>query len=610
MSVGYQAILWNKQKKIYDSVLFAFIIIYLAGFFILNNLLFPTSTFETQLIRGFGSLAIILLHIILSIGPLARINRKFLVLLYNRRHLGVTMFIIASVHAIFSFYQFHMHGNLNPFLSLFLSNTHYESFIFFPFQTLGVIAYIILMLMAFTSHDFWLNTLSPKVWKLLHIMVYIAYGLLIAHVALGVIQLENAPIYFLMLLAGVIWLSIIHIIAGIKEWKFDNSKPLETDGWYRVCKVDEIEEDRAKMVIVAKERVAIFKYNNKLSAVHNVCKHQNGPLGEGKIVDGCITCPWHGYQYKPEDGCAPAPFTEKLATYALKLFGDVIYINPKANAEGTFVEPLLITTTNTSTQKTDDFYIGWQPKAAASFKKFVLKTIPVLFFIFLICLVCISFNQKHIAKSFFITDNQPKYEGTLIASPFPALRTMVGKDEYGNPIIKTYPLVNAWKFGADDAVASFLSKNNKDAIVQIQGTTLNRDDVTAIELSDEEASISLSSNKNIFPTLTIQSLGDTILEGQIIDPKCYLGAMNPGEGKPHRDCAIRCIEGGIMPMLTYQTKEGKIKYAVLLGSNGEKINQQISYAVAEPITIKGKMMQIDDWNFLLVDVKNGITRIK
>lgn len=100
MSVGYQAILWNKQKKIYDAVLLAFIIIYLAGFFIINTILFPTSTFETQLIRGFGSLTIILLHIILSIGPLSRINRKFLVLLYNRRHLGVTMFLIASVHAV------------------------------------------------------------------------------------------------------------------------------------------------------------------------------------------------------------------------------------------------------------------------------------------------------------------------------------------------------------------------------------------------------------------------------------------------------------------------------------------------------------------------------
>ena len=87
------------------------------------------------------------------------------------------------------------------------------------------------------------------------------------------------------------------------------------------------------------ERVAIFKYDGKLSAIHNVCKHQGGPLGEGKVIDGCITCPWHGYQYLPINGQSPPPFTEKVATYELKMDGEIIYINPKSFDEGTEVEP-------------------------------------------------------------------------------------------------------------------------------------------------------------------------------------------------------------------------------------------------------------------------------
>jgi nitrite reductase/ring-hydroxylating ferredoxin subunit len=63
------------------------------------------------------------------------------------------------------------------------------------------------------------------------------------------------------------------------------------------AEVNEIEESRAKIFCVDKERIAIYKHENKLYALHNVCKHQGGPLGEGKILDGCITCPWHGYQY-------------------------------------------------------------------------------------------------------------------------------------------------------------------------------------------------------------------------------------------------------------------------------------------------------------------------
>ena len=53
------------------------------------------ATIETQLIRALGTCALLLLHVILAIGPLARLDRRFLPLLYNRRHLGVTMFLLA-----------------------------------------------------------------------------------------------------------------------------------------------------------------------------------------------------------------------------------------------------------------------------------------------------------------------------------------------------------------------------------------------------------------------------------------------------------------------------------------------------------------------------------
>ena len=67
--------------------------------------------------------------------------------------------------------------------------------------------------------------------------------------------------------------------------------------------------------------MAIFRDGDALSAISNLCAHQNGPLGEGRVIDGCVTCPWHGYQYRLRDGCAPPPFTERLATYRLALDG-------------------------------------------------------------------------------------------------------------------------------------------------------------------------------------------------------------------------------------------------------------------------------------------------
>jgi nitrite reductase/ring-hydroxylating ferredoxin subunit len=86
----------------------------------------------------------------------------------------------------------------------------------------------------------------------------------------------------------------------------------------------------------------ILRHEGRLSAVTNLCAHQNGPLGEGRVVDGCITCPWHGFQYRLEDGCAPPPFTEKLATYRLRLAGDTVLLDPRPNPPGTRVEPLAV----------------------------------------------------------------------------------------------------------------------------------------------------------------------------------------------------------------------------------------------------------------------------
>ncbi|MEO1096565.1 MAG: Rieske 2Fe-2S domain-containing protein [Bacteroidota bacterium] len=340
MSVSYAAILWNKQKKVYDIGVLIFVLSFTVLFFAGHAVLHPNATFETILIRNFGLLAFLMLHLILVIGPLTRLNPKFLIILYNRRHLGVTMFIMAATHGVFSILNFHSLSNTNPLKSVFLSNLQYDSLINFPFQVLGFFALIILALMATTSHDFWLKNLGPKVWKSLHMLVYLAYALIILHVVLGALQNETSPILFGVVFFGFVIIASLHVLSGLKEQPADVAIDDAKSEFVRACNTSEIKENRAKIVTVSGERVAIFKYNGKLSAVNNFCRHQGGPLGEGKIIDGCITCPWHGYQYRPEDGQSPPPFTEKVETFHLKLEGDQVWIDPKPLPEGTPVQPV------------------------------------------------------------------------------------------------------------------------------------------------------------------------------------------------------------------------------------------------------------------------------
>lgn len=342
MSESYVAISWNRQKKIYDGIIAVGVVVYLALFIGLGSVLHPTATIETLLIRGFGTAAIILLHIVLIIGPLCRLSPKFLPLLYNRRHLGVTTFFLGLIHGVISTIQFHALGDLNPIVSIFVNNTRFDSIPDFPFQILGLFALVILFFMAVTSHDFWLNNLTAPVWKTLHTLVYVAYVLLIGHVALGVLQAETNPILSVSLGFGMVLVIGLHLVAAFKESGKDTETSADSDGFVEVCKVEEIPENRACIATVSGERVAVFKYDGKVSAISNVCQHQNGPLGEGEIIDGCITCPWHGFQYEPETGASPPPFTEKVPTFNVKIEDGKVLVDKTPNKAGTRVEPAKI----------------------------------------------------------------------------------------------------------------------------------------------------------------------------------------------------------------------------------------------------------------------------
>jgi sulfoxide reductase heme-binding subunit YedZ len=368
MGIEYRAVQWNRQKKIYDTVLIGAVAAYLVLFALVTKSLFPLVTDEIMLMRAFGSASFLLLHIILCIGPLCRLNPIFLPLLYNRRHAGVTMFTLGLIHAVLVVATYHAGSDTNPILSTFVSSPINGSASSVPFQPFGFFAVIILFLMAATSHDFWLANLSAPVWKSLHMLVYVAYALLVLHVTFGVLQGEGSPIYVTATALGLVTVLTLHLVAGRREAVSDSDSrfahhvsrithhapsclkseiinhksEIESDGFVDACAITDIPENRARIVCLSGERVAIFKYEGKVSAVSNVCQHQNGPLGEGKIVFGCITCPWHGYQYEPETGASPPPFVEKVPTFNVRVRDGRVLVHPKPNPAGTRAEPARI----------------------------------------------------------------------------------------------------------------------------------------------------------------------------------------------------------------------------------------------------------------------------
>lgn len=344
MSTGYVAVQWSRAKRVYDGVVAGAVLLYL-GAFAGVTLLVQTGDRSPSgpvlAMRATGSCVLVLLHVILCIGPLARIDRRMAAILYNRRHLGVATFLVALVHAVIAVGFYHGFGDLNPLVSVLGINPNFLSVRAFPFQVLGVLGLAVLFLMAATSHDFWLRNLSPASWKRLHMLVYPAYVLLVGHAALGALQNDRGPAAAAALAAGVLTVCGLHLATGLREAARDRGGPTARDGWVDAGPADTIEESRARTVCTAGgERIAVFKHGGKLSAVSNLCAHQGGPLGEGKVIDGCITCPWHGWQYRPGDGCSPPPFKEKIATYQVRVVRGRVEVNPRALPPGTATAPV------------------------------------------------------------------------------------------------------------------------------------------------------------------------------------------------------------------------------------------------------------------------------
>ena len=339
MSSAFRAVQWNQTKLVYDGILLAGVTLYIGGYLILAHWLDPPKDLPAAIdlrIRAFGTCAFFMLTIILSIGPLARLDRRFLPLLYNRRHFGVLAFLVALLHASFMVEWYAVQDALPNIYAELTKVSDYGQFIGFPFKAIGIVALLILFLMAATSHDYWLVFLTPRVWKAMHMALYAAYGLVVMHVALGVMQNDRNPFIPAMLVSGFAVVMLLHLIAGRREGAGDRAGARGSEGWLAVGPPLSIPDKGARIVTpLDGERIAVFRDGTQIGALSNLCAHQNGPIGEGRIIDGCVTCPWHGYQYRLVDGCAPPPFTEKLVTYRVRIAHGVVEVDPHPLPRGT-----------------------------------------------------------------------------------------------------------------------------------------------------------------------------------------------------------------------------------------------------------------------------------
>jgi nitrite reductase/ring-hydroxylating ferredoxin subunit len=96
--------------------------------------------------------------------------------------------------------------------------------------------------------------------------------------------------------------------------------------WTDVAASDALTADGAIEVLAEGRIVAIFRDRDQLFAMDGMCAHQGGPICQGTVADGCVTCPWHGWQYELATGIQTVNRKPLQETFAVRIRDDRIQI--------------------------------------------------------------------------------------------------------------------------------------------------------------------------------------------------------------------------------------------------------------------------------------------
>ena len=244
----------------------------------------------------------------------------------------------------------------------------------------------------------------------------------------------------------------------------------------------------------------------------------------------------------------------------------------------------------------DDFYVGWSGEAP---KKYSLAAKKFFFLALLISTsiaVLFVMNQEKYIESEYEYGVLQERSGYLVQDPVWGLRIA----EEGT--IKTIPIVGFGKMGPGPTLSKMMEKHqlSEGTMVTLRGMLTHYQGKYLMELTEGENSL-VSVGERVMLDREIRNVGNLTLAGEIVDPKCFFGVMNPAFKGVHRSCAIRCISGGMPPLLAIRENGVFVDYFFLHDTNMKSIASELLPFVGIPVEVSGQVGVYDDWKSITID---------
>ncbi len=244
----------------------------------------------------------------------------------------------------------------------------------------------------------------------------------------------------------------------------------------------------------------------------------------------------------------------------------------------------------------NDFYVGYLPQAPDRLGRWLRRVVPALLAVVVILAVVLVTRQDRFGPGVFEFGVEREFSGVVLELPYPTLFVLHPAGSAAGVDHEPLLLVGLGKHGAAE-----LLRGMHGQTVRIRGSLVHRDGRAVVEvhgvktLSGEQAgSLAVAADGGI-------DRGEVTLTGEIVGSKCYLGGMKPGHTKPHRGCAVRCISGGVPPLLLVVAPDGSARQLLLASAQGEMIHTEVLPFVSELVEISGTVRVYGNLEVLYAD---------
>lgn len=370
----------RKAKRDLYTTLFILLV------FIASKLIFRSLDDITLIIRTASITSFFLIHLVLLIGPWSYFSDKIIKLYEQRRHLGVTVFLLGWLHASFVLANY-FKGSIQNSLSLVFTFFGYTAFIITLFMALTswdkvqkkiklgkwklihavtLLIYLSFVALFFSLEKsqnlevtglekisiyffiiFWIIVAPYKHlriflrtwifgWKQLHVLIYIAYLSLLLHVYEAQIRSQQPWLKVIFFVSAAIVVGS-HLAGWIKKFSEDKkinkkikqiNKTLNEGNktYIGIAKEQDFTEGVGQKFYVDKKPIAVFRNEGKFIALSNICAHQKGPIYKGKIQYGYVECPWHYHQFSVKDGKGIPGFDDCIPYFETKIKDGIVFV--------------------------------------------------------------------------------------------------------------------------------------------------------------------------------------------------------------------------------------------------------------------------------------------